>query len=274
MTESDKPFDSAAVVAEIKHEVERRRAAGEYPRGLEQQLRVDLSIDSQPGPPEILAVVRSSQPLHSDRSVGRLIVAGKKVVRRLLAWYVAPIADEQTRFNLAILTEVRRLEARLRRLETPLVGLPLPKAVVEKLAVDLRRTQEIRIAGGADDDLSALRAALPDAIIEPATMDWLEQPTAPAHAFIFLGALNRMSARELIGGLALAGAAIVPEGEVIAVCPDPDGNRSLTEVDPSMQRWLSPKAVEALCKTAGLVPGSPRDWGSWFTVSCRTSARP
>jgi hypothetical protein len=41
----------------------------------------------------------------------------KRVVRRLLSWYVAPIAQDQTRFNLAILREVRDLEERVARIE-------------------------------------------------------------------------------------------------------------------------------------------------------------
>jgi hypothetical protein len=38
-------------------------------------------------------------------------------MRRLLAWNVAPIAKDQTHFNLAILRELRALEERVARFE-------------------------------------------------------------------------------------------------------------------------------------------------------------
>jgi len=56
--------------------------------------------------------------------VGGVIVFGKRVVRRLLAWYVAAIAQDQTRFNLAILRELRALEQRVARLEERAASSP------------------------------------------------------------------------------------------------------------------------------------------------------
>jgi hypothetical protein len=74
--------------------------------------RVDLD------PPEICAVIESSRPLRSAyRVAGPGIVFAKRVVRRLLAWYVAPIAVDQTRFNLSLLRDLRALERRLDTLE-------------------------------------------------------------------------------------------------------------------------------------------------------------
>jgi hypothetical protein len=56
-----------------------------------------------------------------------LIVPVKRVLRKLMRWYVEPIAAQQRSFNLAALTlvdelaeDVRRLERRLESLETRL----------------------------------------------------------------------------------------------------------------------------------------------------------
>jgi hypothetical protein len=46
------------------------------------------------------------------------------VQRRLLSWYIAPIAQDQTSFNLAILRELRAVEQRLARLEGPPATTP------------------------------------------------------------------------------------------------------------------------------------------------------
>ena len=76
-------------------------------------------------PPEVSVLIESSRWLRSDRPVvGGAIVFGKRVIRRLLAWYVAPIALDQTRFNLAILRELRDLEERVAQFEG--LGAPTP----------------------------------------------------------------------------------------------------------------------------------------------------
>jgi hypothetical protein len=112
--------DAAAVVAELRAEVARKRAAGEYPEALLERLRAEFRPDETLDPPETLVLVESSRPLRSTRPVlGGAIVFGKRAVRRLLAWYVAPIAQDQTRFNVAVLRELRRLEDRVARLEKP-----------------------------------------------------------------------------------------------------------------------------------------------------------
>jgi hypothetical protein len=118
------PPDVEAVVATLQAEVEAKRAAGAYPADLLERLRTEFHPDEGLEPPEVWVLVESARPLRSDRPVvGGAIVFGKRVVRRLLAWYVAPIARDQTRFNLAILRQVRALEERVARLEgTPAIG--------------------------------------------------------------------------------------------------------------------------------------------------------
>jgi hypothetical protein len=116
--------DVTALVAEVEAEVARRRAAGEYPEELLRRLRAEFAVEEESEPPEALAIVESSRPLRSNRPVvGPAVVLGKRVARRLMSWYVHPAVHDQNRFNLALLRELRSLEARLERLER-LAGVP------------------------------------------------------------------------------------------------------------------------------------------------------
>jgi hypothetical protein len=48
--------------------------------------------------------------------IGRVVRFSKRVVRRLLRWYIAPIAEQQSRFNHASLDLVERLRVQNERL--------------------------------------------------------------------------------------------------------------------------------------------------------------
>lgn len=110
--------DVGALVAEVEAEVARRRAAGDYPEELLTRLRTEFAVEEESEPPEALAIVESSRPLRSTRPVvGPAVVFGKRALRRLLSWYVHPAVHDQNRFNLALLRELRDLQARLERLE-------------------------------------------------------------------------------------------------------------------------------------------------------------
>jgi hypothetical protein len=117
--------DVEAIVAELQADVLRKRAAGAYPAGLLERLHAAFHPDEGLEPPEVSVLVESARPLRSTHAVvGPVIVFGKRVMRRLLAWYVAPIAKDQTRFNLAILRDVRALEQRVAALEAPPTPVP------------------------------------------------------------------------------------------------------------------------------------------------------
>jgi hypothetical protein len=122
--------DVEAIVAELEREVERKRSAGAYPAALLERLHTAFHADEGLEPPEVSVLVESARPIRSTHPVvGPAIVFGKRVARRLLAWYVAPIAKDQTRFNLAILRELRALERRVKQLEgaaAPGAGPPTP----------------------------------------------------------------------------------------------------------------------------------------------------
>jgi glycosyltransferase involved in cell wall biosynthesis len=106
--------DPVALVREAAAEVVRRRDAGAYPDELLQRLDVESRRPvAVPTAPEDVAYIASAHPLVSGAIFGPVVVGVKRVVRRLLAWYVRPVADDQTRFNLAMLAEVRRLQQRV-----------------------------------------------------------------------------------------------------------------------------------------------------------------
>ena len=106
-------FDVDRVMAEIRAEVARRRAAGEYDEALLEAVHAEFAFDPS-DPPEATAYIAAVRPLISTRPViGPLIVFYKRVVRRLIAWYVAPIAEDQTRHNIAAIHLMRSLERRL-----------------------------------------------------------------------------------------------------------------------------------------------------------------
>ncbi|HEV3124314.1 MAG TPA: hypothetical protein VG266_07030 [Candidatus Dormibacteraeota bacterium] len=119
MTESPEPrFDAAAVVAEIKATVARRRAAGDYPQDLLDRLEAEFApIDAEP-PLEAQAPLETVRPLVSGRRLGgRGVVFAKRLIRRSVAWYVRPVTEDQTRFNFGVVRRIYDLEARVARLE-------------------------------------------------------------------------------------------------------------------------------------------------------------
>jgi hypothetical protein len=110
--------DLQVLVTEIEAEVRRRRDAGDYPEALLEALHAEFRAEVDGEPPEASAVITAARPLRGSRPlIGPATVFAKRLVRRLLAWYVGAIAADQTRFNLAVLRELRALEERVRELE-------------------------------------------------------------------------------------------------------------------------------------------------------------
>ncbi|MGA8016323.1 MAG: hypothetical protein WCB85_10445 [Candidatus Dormiibacterota bacterium] len=115
--------DLEAIVAEIQDDVERKRASEAYPASLLERLGAEFHPDEGLEPPETAVLIESARPIRSTQPVvGGAVVFAKRALRRLISWYVAPIARDQTRFNLAILRELRSLERRVARLEEPAQG--------------------------------------------------------------------------------------------------------------------------------------------------------
>ncbi len=110
--------DAAVVVAELKAAVARRRAAGEYPAALLARLDAEFEPLPHEQPLDAMANLETVRPLASTRSrLAPAAVFTKRAMRRGMAWYVRPIAEDQTRFNFAVLRRLEQLEARLADLE-------------------------------------------------------------------------------------------------------------------------------------------------------------
>jgi hypothetical protein len=120
-TDSTVRVDPHEVVASLKAEVARRRAAGEYPEELLRRLEAEFTpVDAAP-PLEALAHLETVRPLGSTRAVGgRVVVGAKRTVRRAIAWYVRPVTEDQTRFNFSVVRRLQQLEERIAALEEEL----------------------------------------------------------------------------------------------------------------------------------------------------------
>jgi hypothetical protein len=97
---------------------ERKRAAGDYPPprpgALEESLSGDVPLELV-GEWAVISV--DPDAVYSTRRLGAPITALKRLLMRLLRQYHVEVEAQQTRFNIAILTHLRDLEARVARLE-------------------------------------------------------------------------------------------------------------------------------------------------------------
>ncbi|MBV8196020.1 MAG: hypothetical protein JOY80_10910 [Candidatus Dormibacteraeota bacterium] len=107
-------FDPAAYVAAAQRDVEARREADGYSAALIKRLAERFPNGAAVAMPEEFARIEAARPIESRTPVGAV---AKRMVRKLIAWYVSPIAADQTRFNDALLVELRSLQARIDRLE-------------------------------------------------------------------------------------------------------------------------------------------------------------
>ena len=107
----------AQLVSEIETEVARKKAAGEYPKALLRRLEAEFKVSVEQQDPEELAFLATARTLQPAGPLGGLVVFIKRVIRKSIAWYVRPIAEDQSHFNVAIIREVRRLQQRVDELE-------------------------------------------------------------------------------------------------------------------------------------------------------------
>ena len=121
MDEESTPVDAAAVVAGIRAEVARKRAAGDYPQALLDRLDAEFDPIGPEPPLEAMAHLETVRPIGSPRRLlGRGAVTAKRAVRRGIAWYVRPLTEDQTRFNFAVVRRLYELENRIAHLEEEL----------------------------------------------------------------------------------------------------------------------------------------------------------
>ena len=251
-------------MAEIAEAVARRRAAPGHPTELLEKLHAEFSSEAEAEPPETLALIQASRQIRSSKPVlGRAIVTAKKVTRRLLAWYVHPIAEDQTRFNDAIVRELRSVERRLGRVETVSVppawwgaALAEPRSSSIAAALDGTALGPVLVIGADAALRHRLTASLQLTFSALAPFDVLEAtPSESLSAVVLAGLLPRLSAAELLTIIPAASSKLRPDGRLICDFPDGDAQPNAggaAAVDPTMQRWLSRATVELLIEAADL----------------------
>ena len=111
MSTADEQTDVAALFARLKEEV---RGSGRRLRDDPTRTQVRLSVRDQA---ERLWPVSAERPLTSSSAVkGGALRPVKLVLRRLMRWYVEPLAADQRAFNDAVLKLIDDLGERVDRL--------------------------------------------------------------------------------------------------------------------------------------------------------------
>lgn len=143
------PIDLGRIQAEINEEVRRRRAAGDFPPGLERELDSLFARYAPAGSgddfEEVLNSAETQSFIHADvptESRLRPLVYAKRGLRKLMAWYLRFVVQQVTAFAGAITRAVRLLGQRVTTLETVTV------VAAERTLAELRERR-------AGPDLSA-----------------------------------------------------------------------------------------------------------------------
>lgn len=311
MTDQEQPVDVAAVVADIEAEVARRRAAGEYPEELLARLAVEFhDVGGERTSLEELAHVETVRPLTSTRGgLGSAVVFTKKVLRRAMAWYVRPLAEDQSRFNFALLHELRSLRERLDALDSawtrPASSPPrehgtasrdLTRARLELLDKALRDIPPgpVVVLWWADDALLRTLASQGFAV-ETATRDgamahaaraagarvheqdplrFLQECGPTLGAVLAPGLLPMLAPTETLQLVPLATAALRDNGVLVLDAPQPGAASDPAQIDAGYRRFVATDTVTLLCEAAGLrdVAVHPLGGAPWYAVTARRGA--
>lgn len=117
----------AAIFARLRHEV-RTRPATSAGIGADQTDRPPLAARSRADQAWAVSAERPLEQAPNRRLRGSLFAPVKRVLRKLMRWYVEPVAAQQRSFNLAVLglvdelversaADAARLESRIQALE-------------------------------------------------------------------------------------------------------------------------------------------------------------
>jgi hypothetical protein len=119
--------DIAAIFARLQHEV-RTRPTTPGGLGADQKDRVPFAARSRADETWAVSAERPLEQAPNRRMRGYLSAPLKRVLRKLMRWYVEPLAAQQRSFNLAVLglvdelaertaADTARLERRIQALE-------------------------------------------------------------------------------------------------------------------------------------------------------------
>ena len=122
---TDDTIDLGKVQAEINEEVKRRRAAGDFPPGLERELDAMFARYVPAGAGEnfddVMVHAESQSFVHADvptTATAPGLPYVKRLLRKMMAWYMRFVTAQVTAFAGAITRAVRLLSERVDALET------------------------------------------------------------------------------------------------------------------------------------------------------------
>lgn len=283
------PLDHDRLLAEIDEEVRRRRESGEIPADLERELdlvfarfapvtALDADFEQVLTRAEQSTFIDTVAPVESSRPV---VPVFKKVVRKVVGWYLRYVAQQTTAFAHAITRAVRLLGERVDALEAAAPGAaaaitPRVSEVVDEWAefvVDRMKGAPGRVVHAEAGD-GVLLAALVEAGIDAYGVDPYDRPgsarfeiredTAAVHlralpdgavgGVVLSGCVERLSVGALVQLADLAVAKVAPGGTVVVVSADPTAwERALgSEVDFAPGRPLHAASWRRLLSERGM----------------------
>ncbi|HEV7887484.1 MAG TPA: methyltransferase domain-containing protein [Acidimicrobiales bacterium] len=259
---AQQPLDHDKLLAEIDEEVKRRRQSGDIPADLEREL--DL-VFARFAPVDALeadfeqVLTRAEQatfidvlaPVESSRPV---VPYFKKIVRKVVGWYLRYVAQQTTSFAHAVTRAVRLLGERVDALEEasplaaskeasadPAVLAPWTGFVVERLRGTTGRV--LHGESGNGHLVDALVKAGVDAYgVDPSTRDEVAVhlralPEGSLGALVLSGCVDYLPLGAQLHLADLAGAKLAPGGVVIVVSQDP---RAWERAEPNRMADLAP----------------------------------
>jgi hypothetical protein len=277
-------LDPDEVVSSILGDVRARRESGFYTTELTQRIYTPFQpygVDIVLGD---LARLETVRPLESGRRfLSPVAVFAKRVIRRLVAWYIRPIAIDQTVFNFHVARGLTELDERLARLEplwlrpgaAPAVEVGAPPDLAVWRAASVRRALgaaprgPVTIAGPAAGPIAVELADL-NVTVRPIAGNVIAElahdASAPASVLLLAGVLPMLGANDVIGCVAAAARRLIDGGVMLidAPLPHPLASLDAAAVDAGFVRWVAPDAVRLVCEAAGLDVGtvtlSGDDW--------------
>jgi hypothetical protein len=288
-------LDLGRLQAEINEEVRRRRAAGDFPPGLERELDAMFARYAPAGTgddfDQVLLAAETQSFIHADVPIDSRIVAlqyVKKALRKAMGWYVRFLAQEVTAFAGAVTRAVHLLDDRVKVLETVTVvagerslneirvrPVMLDTGPLAPLAVSILGGAPGRVLHtecGTGAVLTSLAEVGTDVYgVEP--VESLALPAAAAGLDVRVdGALTHLRALpdQTLGGLLLSGCVDnLPLGEVLEVADRaaavlaPGGTVLVFSMGPAAwSRSLDPVMAD-------LAPGRPLHPETWVQLLAR-----
>lgn len=284
MTQPQPAIDLAKVQAEINEEVKRRRASGDFPPGLERELDGLFARYVPAGAgdnfDDVMVHAETQSFVHADVPTTATVPGlghVKRLLRKMMAWYVRFLASQITSFAGAITRAVRLLGERVDTVETVTV-LAAQRTLAEirerRAGPDLAAWIDLAVAElagapgrvlhtecGAGDVLLKLAEAGADVYgVEPVERLVMEASRAglDVRADDALAHLRALPAQSL-GGVVLSGAVdALPLGEVLQLA---DG--AAAAVGPGGVAMVLSSGTITDPVIADLAPGRPLHPETW-----------